>query len=521
MRQSWSRLRRLGSDGVQRSEGPAESKQFGMIADINSRREVICLALAAAEVCWAAPIFLALNWAFNPHPPLLLWLGMLILMLGYFYFYRTLVAANLSLRLQQSLLVAGLLLSIALVLRFHVFAGAGLRGVDWFLMPFRSLTDAAVVMPASWVAIILLVYLWSRAIHLANRSLSADHVGFSFRSGVVLLIGASLFMNVFAELDASGFVIAYFFFALVAVALARVEEVSLLPNSTRDPFSGFWIGSAVGAVAVLMFLGLVVAFFFLSGALDTLLRWLSPLVLILQIIVAGLGALFLMLLDWVLALFSVDLAAFGQGLREVLERLGQMLVPPLPAPPPGSEVPTRPLILAIMQATVTIGIPLVIVLLVLLFTWHRLRQKRRGQAQEEGRESLFSAGAVVDNLRTMFKDGLDRLGELAGLVSRFGPSSRFLAAVSIRRIYANLVRMATDSGYPRAKAETPYEYLQTLYVALPGSKEDLQVITDAYINAHYGQVPDDREELQRIRDCWERVRAEEIKERKDQPKGSG
>lgn len=515
MRQSWFRFRRLGGERGPRSEGSGEPKPIGVPAGVNGRREVIYLALAAAEVCWVAPIFLALNWAFNPHPPLLLWLGMLILMLGYFYFYRALAAANLSLLLQQSLLVVGLLLSIALVLRFHVFAGAGLRGADWFLMPFLSLTDAAAVMPTSWVTIMFLVYLWSRSIHLANRSLNADSVGFSFRSGVVILIGASFFVSVFVELDVSGFVIPYFFFALVAVALARIEEVSRLPNSTHSPFSGFWIGSAVGAVAVLVLLGMGVAVVFLGGGLDRVLGWLAPLVLVLQIIIVGLGALVLMLLDWVLDLFGVDLSAFAQGLREVFERLGQMLAPPVPAPPPGSEMQTRPLILGILQATITIAIPLTIVLLVLLFTWHRLRQGRRQDPQEEERESLFSAGAVVGNLRTMFQEGLDRLGELAGLVSRYGPSSRFLAAVSIRRIYANLVRLATESGYPRAKAQTPYEYLQTLNKALPGSKEDLEVITDAYVNAHYGQVPDSREELQRIRDCWERVRSEGIKKRKE------
>ncbi|MCL7455348.1 MAG: DUF4129 domain-containing protein, partial [Anaerolineae bacterium] len=54
--------------------------------------------------------------------------------------------------------------------------------------------------------------------------------------------------------------------------------------------------------------------------------------------------------------------------------------------------------------------------------------------------------------------------------------------------------------------QTPYEYLSTLYQVLPGSEGDVQVITEAYVNAHYGQVPDTREELQRIRDCWERVR---------------
>jgi hypothetical protein len=121
----------------------------------------------------------------------------------------------------------------------------------------------------------------------------------------------------------------------------------------------------------------------------------------------------------------------------------------------------------------------------------------------------------------MFQDGLDRLAELADLASRFGPSSRFLTAVSIRRIYTNLVRLATEGGYPRAEAQTPYEYLQTLYQALPGNKKDLDVITEAYVNAHYGQVPDTREELQRIRDCWERVRSQEIQKPKEKPGKTG
>jgi hypothetical protein len=477
---------------------------------VAARREVIFLALAAAEVCWAAPIFLALNWTFNPHPPLLLWVGMLILVLGYFYFYRALVAADLSLRLQQSLLVVGLLLSIVLVLRFHVFAATELRGADWLLIPFQSLTDLVAVMPASWIAIMLLVYLWARAIHLANRSLTAESVGFSFRSGVVILIGASFFIGVFADLDVSGFILAYFSTALVAVALARIEEVSLLPNSTRTPFSGFWIGSSVGAVAVLMLLGTIVAFFFLGGGLATVLRWLAPLVVFLQILIVGLGALILMFLEWVLSQFSIDLGVLSQGLEDMLQQLGELLARPLPSPPPDPVEQTQPLILGILQATITIAIPLSIVLLVLLFTWHRLRQARRGEPREEARESMFSAGAMANSLRTMLQDGLDRLGELADL-GRYGPAARFLAAVSIRRIYHNLVRLATEGGYPRAKSQTPYEYLPTLYAAMPDSKEELDLITDAYVNAHYGQVPDTREELQRIRDCWERVRSQAVR----------
>ena len=254
----------------------------GGLGEINARREVLWLSLAAAELCWAVPAFWALTWNIVPHPPLLLWLGMLVLMLGLFFFYRALVSASLVLRLQQGLLVIGLMLFIGLVLRFHVLAGSGLGAADWLLMPFRNLGVAPSKVPLSWITIMLLIYLWARAIHLANRSLSTEQVGFSFRSGVVLLVVVAFFVQVFTALDASGFVVAYFFFALVSVALARVEEVSRLQNSTGAPFSGFWIGSTVGAVAVLVVLGTVVALFLTGGGLERVLRLFAPLLQVVQ-----------------------------------------------------------------------------------------------------------------------------------------------------------------------------------------------------------------------------------------------
>jgi hypothetical protein len=118
------------------------------------------------------------------------------------------------------------------------------------------------------------------------------------------------------------------------------------------------------------------------------------------------------------------------------------------------------------------------------------------------------------NLRAMFQDGLGRLTELADLMGRFGPSSRFLTALSIRRIYANLLRLAAELGYPRSRAQTPYEYLLVLYEALPDSESEVELITEAYVKAHYGQVPDTREELLRIRESWERVRGQATRKRK-------
>jgi hypothetical protein len=480
------------------------------VRGINGRREAIYVFLAAAEACWVTPVFLALIRVRSPHAPVLLWLGILILMLGYSGSYRALVAANLDLRLQQGLLVAGLLLSIGLMLRLHVLAG--LPGIGYGLIPFRNLDDVRVVLSSSWMAAMLLIYLWARAIHLADRSVSAESVGFSFRAGVVILIAASFAIRVATGLDVSGFVVPYFFFALVAVALARIEDVKLLPDSGRGdglaaaPFSGFWIGATVAAVAALVLLGMVVAAFFCGGSLEQALKWLSPLWMAVVIVLAGLAALLLALVSWILDLLSIDLSGLTQGLEEAMKQLGQMLTLKPLEPPVGTETAARLLWLDVLKATVAIGIPLLIVSLVLLLTWRRLRQGRQADQANEARESLWSARAMASGLQAMLRGGLDRLADLAGLLGRFGPTTRFLAAVSIRHIYANLVRMAANAGYPRRQAQTPYEYLGTLREALPGSEEDVTVITEAYIQAHYGQLPDTLEELQRIRACWERVR---------------
>jgi hypothetical protein len=101
---------------------------------------------------------------------------------------------------------------------------------------------------------------------------------------------------------------------------------------------------------------------------------------------------------------------------------------------------------------------------------------------------------------------------LASLVDQFGLGPGLLSAITIRRIYANLQRLAARSGYPRQAAQTPDEYLETLIQALPDCQDEVTTITAAYVQAHYGQVPDTRQELDRIRACWQRVRSQGFEE---------
>jgi hypothetical protein len=468
---------------------------------VNGRREATYLALAAAEISWAAPVFLALSWDTHGRLPYQVWLGMAGLLLGYFYIYRVVMRTAFSLRAQQSMLVVVLLVSIGLMLRYHLYADAGLVGIAWVLEPFRRLADLSASPTGELLTIFPLLYLWARGIHLARRSLSVESVGFSFRAGVVIFVWCALALALFGNGNAAGFVAPFFFFGLVAVALARVEEVSRMPGSSRAPGGGVWISSAVVAVALVVLLSSLVALFFSGGALAQVLRLFSPVVVVLEWIILGLALLIFGALELLLSVLPLNLARLQSFLQEAMRGFGLNL-----QPIPGPEETAVPESLGTVQAGVILATIVFVIALVLLFTWWRVYRERYGQV-DESRESLLSANLLAQGLRNMLRAGRDRLSQMAGLVDRFGLGSRLLSAISIQRIYANLVRLATRAGYPRVKAQTPYEYLVVLCEAWPDSQGDLCVITDAYVNAHYGQVPDSREELARIRACWERVRA--------------
>jgi hypothetical protein len=84
---------------------------------------------------------------------------------------------------------------------------------------------------------------------------------------------------------------------------------------------------------------------------------------------------------------------------------------------------------------------------------------------------------------------------------------RAYSAATVRKVYASLLALAEQRGTPRPPAQTPLEYLPTLWGAFPGWGAELQLLTRAYVDAHYGQLPDTEAELQALRDAWQRIHA--------------
>src|SRR5690606_25713275 len=93
-----------------------------------------------------------------------------------------------------------------------------------------------------------------------------------------------------------------------------------------------------------------------------------------------------------------------------------------------------------------------------------------------------------------------------GLLDRARRWRQMWNAASIRRIYENMLYLATVNGYPRGAVETPNEYIKTLDEAWPERHDEIVRITRAYIQVRYGEVPETRQELDDIRDAWNRLR---------------
>jgi len=484
------------------SHGLSATSAAGEASAVNVRREAIQVALAAAEASWLAAAVSALGAGWGRHPALLLWLGLLIILLGFFYGYRALVQTGLPVRWQQAALVAALLAAIVFVVRVHVYGGMERPAGGWLAGVIDRLSDLSILISAEMLVALLLILMWGRAMHLAQRSLSTDSVGLTFRAGVVILTWLSLAIALLRGPDVTPFVVPYFFFALVAVALARIEEVSHLPGGSQAQFSGYWVGSSVAAVAALTLAGMGVAAI-IAGSVQPLLRLFSPILFVVFGLLLAVALLIYGLLEALVDWLHLDLGSVGQAFRDLLDRLGQMAAGLRESTPgPGVEPET----LRGLHLGGNLLVIAAVIAVVLVLTWMRLRHVA-GRPMNETRESLpGGAQHLAQELAGLLRGARRRLADLAGLVS----AGRLLAALSIRRIYANLGRLAAEAGYPRGAAQTPDEYLPTLARAFPDCQAETALITAAYVQAHYGRVPDTAAELQRIRDAWERVRAGQV-----------
>ena len=130
------------------------------------------------------------------------------------------------------------------------------------------------------------------------------------------------------------------------------------------------------------------------------------------------------------------------------------------------------------------------------FLWARLRgwftrvKRTVGDNIPTRLAQIFGRGGTSGRRRVR----LPRLGALS-------PRERVLY------YYLSIVRRAGQQGFPRRHHQTPHEFSTTLESNLPQLEEDIETLTQAFIEARYSRHELAPDQEQRVRANWERVKS--------------
>ncbi len=467
------------------------------ILHLDWRKEALYATLVAAEMCWFTPWALVISQRAEFATPYATALMLGILVLAAAYFGRIMDRLQFDLSYQRGILIVAVVITTALIVRFLLYPGYSLLDLGWLGKAGGALLYFYSLPPEAGVTAIVL-FLWWRWLSIGQRSLTFQGVAFSFRLGVLVLVFSMPLLSIL-HYDSTLLILPFFFFSLLAVALARVEEVNQAKGGVGAPFNFTWLAILLGSIVVVLIAAWLISQVYSVEGFSQILRWLEPVFAPLSRVVEYILILLIRLLEPLLRWFMGIFQRVAEGLPQNLEELEPLGLENIPTTEPAQP----PRLLMDVSRYVCAGLVGVSVLIILALTLRRRleRQRRHGEV----RESLWSSAAFADGMLNSLRDGWDRLKDMAGLLGRFGPGMRLYAAVSIRKIYANMARLAEKQGFPREPAQTPYEYLPNLGLAFPDCQAEATAITEAYVKVHYGEVPESLKDLQVIRECWEQI----------------
>lgn len=454
------------------------------------RRELLYLALAAMDLSVLMPLLLVASQYGARFTPQRAAPTFFIIVLLAFNLVRLLDALNFRDRIQRDIGLGVLILWIFLALRFILYRHYPLFSLGWVGEMVEHFKAEKLWVEDVTIIFAVLVFWW-RGLILAGRNLGVQSVAYHFRAGVLIEALVVSLVSRLTDWSPIPYVLGFFFFSLVAIALARAEEVGRWRSGLPFPFSIGWLGSITAAAGTVILVAAGLIALFTGESLVKVLALLGPVWDLASSIIAGILMLLFILLSPIFnALVNLLLKAVEQSNIEMPE----LLIDPVSEFQPGETLSGAPASLALYRPILT-GLAVVIVVLIVALTLGRLwrARSRLGRVETQRvRGELPAAGQFTRRARS----GLE------SLMGRLGLIGRWYTAASIRRIYAQMVALASRSGHPRADSETPFEYLETLVAVWPDLQAQLDVITEAYVQVHYGELPETEEELEVIRQAW-------------------
>ena len=490
------------------------------LVPLSPRRGLIYLLLALAETAWLTALVLdRLPPTVEPTAWFLTLFGLVVLaiLLGWLT-----EAYNLPFEFARQVGLALAILAILILSRMVLSPEATLFGWPGQFLRALIVDPVGIGAPVFWLVLVM-IYVWWRCLTMGQTPPEPPAASFTLQIGflgftVAVILGAfepDLAPSPFplwglrsGDVPPSGDFAAIPLILLFSVC--SLLAVSLSPTETIAQRHG---EEAVGGVRVrLANGGLVIMAVTVAALLLTTIFSFSTVQSIFQFIFLVIGLILkpiAALLLWFLLQISPLIDAFFAWLQSFPVELpeAQVLEGEFGTPQPFEEIKgeSGPAWWAQYLGWGWRVFLIVLVLWIFYRLLSRLQQRRQAGQPVGGNQTQSQIEPGPTGLGDLWAAGKDRLAGLVGLARRFGLGRDLRAAVTIRRIYAALLVLAGQQHLSRSPSQTPTEFLQPLTATWPDLGRQFELITNAYINVHYGQLPEGKAGLTSVQEAWQEV----------------
>jgi hypothetical protein len=336
----------------------------------------------------------------------------------------------------QALAVSAAVILVLFVARAELYPSYGFFDLGWIGQFLSAIVFRQGFSRVLYITLAV-VYMFIRGLGFGSRPLTLWFVGFQFRLGIVIFFAVLIGSALFRPIQVSTWIFVYFALSLFAISLARMDEMG-----SDIHYGPRWAMILLGGVALVFFLGLGLLQFFTLESTSTVLRFFSPLVLIVQAVILLIAIPMSFIVEWLAEVLGPFFAQVGKIFLQF-----EPQAPPNPEQQPSQLIDPGlvAMLLPLLYTLIEIGIFFAILYLIARALTRRMQQADDALYAREALESEDEDKRAKRELGSKKKSASRRVGDVA--------------AESIRRIYAAMTALAGDAGIPRREAETPYEFM--------------------------------------------------------------
>jgi len=336
-----------------------------------------------------------------------------------------------------------------------------------------------------FIEFIGVLLIWWRGMALGITSMGPDSARVRLQIGLLCFVMFATATAFNPQNNLISFILPFLTGAVFSMPLAHIDHVEQSENGRPVPLDAkWWRGLGLG-VGIPLFSSIALAVLITGDTIGSGLRLLIAILLLPVLVVAFIVGYIITFIA------SLLFSGIKRNPLELLQNINAFLQP-LQQQAQQNNNPGLVISPELRYAAGLLALAIIIGVLI----WQTARARRETAVVR----------VASDNLQDLGPEEVPPPTLESSLLNTFN-LRRWLAAVTIRRIYARMSHEAAKRGYARKVAQTPHDYQPLLAQAFPGVDADVRTITDAYIAAHYGEAPDTDAALNIIRNAWERVRA--------------